>query len=157
MYMYYYICFMYFMSSYSYSFATALVCRVSVKLVCGLQQVRRKEKVCIDVTLEAIDLKLQPHEFNGWQVWNAHGMTGEMSWDDWWNVMGWLVKCHEVTKQHRGPSVLWPRLLQPPKRTLWSEGLTVGQTHCKYDLEVTSVRAGISLREICIISRQISM
>ena len=65
MYMYYYICFMYFMSSYSYSFATVLVRRVSVKLVYGLQQVRRKEKVCIDVTLEAIDLKLQPHEFNG--------------------------------------------------------------------------------------------
>ena len=45
--------------------ATVLVRRVSAKLVYGLQQVRRKEKVCIDVTLEAIDLKLQPHKFNG--------------------------------------------------------------------------------------------
>ena len=45
--------------------ATVLVLRVSAKLVYGLQQVRRKEKVCIDVTLEAIDLKLQPHKFNG--------------------------------------------------------------------------------------------
>ena len=46
--------------------ATVLVRRVSAKLVYGLQQVKReKEKVCIDVTLEAIDLKWQPHKFIG--------------------------------------------------------------------------------------------